>query len=122
MAYKLIPQRIQRKRTKGWKMPENTVSVCRPGEFGNPFKIGTWAKIGGTGGFAYLCCWEKQYATPDMTFIEDSIIATEMYIYYLEKYPLSKEKINKLKGKNLACWCKVGDPCHADILLEIVNK
>jgi hypothetical protein len=24
------PVRIQRKRTKGWKMPENTVSVTRP--------------------------------------------------------------------------------------------
>ena len=31
------PQRIQRKRTKGWKMPPNTVSVTRPGKWGNPF-------------------------------------------------------------------------------------
>jgi hypothetical protein len=22
-----------------------------------------------------------------------------------------------LKGKNLACWCKLGEPCHADYLL-----
>ncbi len=32
-----MPIRIQRKRTKGWKMPPNTVSVCRPGKWGNPF-------------------------------------------------------------------------------------
>ena len=32
-----MPVRIQRKRTKGWKMPPNTVSVCRPGKWGNPF-------------------------------------------------------------------------------------
>ncbi len=32
-----MPQRIQRKRTKGWKMPPNTVSVTRPGRYGNPF-------------------------------------------------------------------------------------
>jgi len=32
-----MPERIQRKRTKGWKMPPNTVSVCRPGKWGNPF-------------------------------------------------------------------------------------
>lgn len=32
-----MPERIQRKRTKGWKMPPNTVSVCRPGRWGNPF-------------------------------------------------------------------------------------
>ena len=37
------PQRIQRKRIKGWKMPENTVSVTRPGKWGNPF---TYANSG----------------------------------------------------------------------------
>lgn len=31
------PVRIQRKRTKGWRMPPNTVAVGRPGYFGNPF-------------------------------------------------------------------------------------
>ena len=31
------PVRIQRQRAKGWKMPPNTVSVTRPGKFGNPF-------------------------------------------------------------------------------------
>lgn len=32
------PRRIQRKRSKGWRMPENTVYVGRPGRFGNPFR------------------------------------------------------------------------------------
>ena len=31
------PVRIQRKRSRGWRMPPNTVSVCRPGKWGNPF-------------------------------------------------------------------------------------
>lgn len=35
-----MPERIQRSRKKGWRMPENTISVCRPGPWGNPF---TWA-------------------------------------------------------------------------------
>lgn len=35
-----MPIRIQRKRTRGWKMPPNTVSVCRPGYWGNPYKVG----------------------------------------------------------------------------------
>lgn len=34
-----FPKRIQRKRTSGWRMPENTVSVCRPGKYGNPLKL-----------------------------------------------------------------------------------
>lgn len=33
------PHRVQRKRTKGWKMPENTVSVTRPGPYGNPYTV-----------------------------------------------------------------------------------
>jgi hypothetical protein len=30
--------------------------------------------------------------------------------------------IRQLRGKNLACWCKPGQPCHADILLELANR
>lgn len=38
MAIDLKPKRIQRKRTRGWKMPPNTVCVTRPGRWGNPYK------------------------------------------------------------------------------------
>jgi len=27
-----------------------------------------------------------------------------------------------LRGKNLACWCALDQPCHADVLLELANK
>jgi len=27
----------------------------------------------------------------------------------------------ELRGKNLACWCKLSEVCHADVLLEIAN-
>lgn len=27
----------------------------------------------------------------------------------------------ELAGRNLACWCRAEDPCHADVLLEIAN-
>ena len=30
-------------------------------------------------------------------------------------------RLPELRGKNLACWCKPGTPCHADVLLEIAN-
>jgi Domain of unknown function (DUF4326) len=26
-----------------------------------------------------------------------------------------------LRGKNLACWCRLDRPCHADVLLELAN-
>jgi len=28
----------------------------------------------------------------------------------------------ELRGKNLACWCALDQPCHADVLLELANQ
>ena len=35
-----MPKRIQRKRTKGWRMPADAIYVGRPTKWGNPDKIG----------------------------------------------------------------------------------
>lgn len=32
------------------------------------------------------------------------------------------EEIEQLRGKNLACWCPLDNPCHADVLLKIANE
>lgn len=29
--------------------------------------------------------------------------------------------LQELNGKNLACWCKPGECCHADVLLDLAN-
>jgi hypothetical protein len=36
--------------------------------------------------------------------------------------PSLYEKLPELKGKNVACWCPISQPCHGDILLEIANR
>lgn len=36
-----MPERIQRRRTKGWRMPEGAIYVGRPSKWGNPFQLGT---------------------------------------------------------------------------------
>jgi hypothetical protein len=86
----IVLERIQRKRVKGWKMPANTISVCRPGKFGNPYVVGK----DGTAGQ----CAEK-------------------FRLHLNEL-LDSQALEELRGKNLACWCKIGQPCHADVLLE----
>lgn len=30
--------------------------------------------------------------------------------------------LEELRGKNLSCWCKENEPCHADILLDLANN
>jgi len=86
-----MPKRIQRKRTKGWKMPDNTVYVGRPSKWGNNLH-------------------------DDSPFTRYGACIKNL----IENY--SGYDINELKGKDLACWCPLDQPCHADVLLKIANK
>lgn len=107
------PLRIQLSRRKGWRKPENTVVVARPTEWGNPYVVrefeGEWA-VGMI--WADGIVWVGSEGTRDAAFkkmlsIFRSLAAT---------WP-----VEELRGKNLACWCKPGDWCHADVLLELAN-
>jgi hypothetical protein len=102
------PRRVQRKRSKGWKMPPNTVNVCRPGEWGNPFSIG---KPAGNVPNAFRG-----------RIAHDANDAVKLYRSMLLEFGLpSGCDLSEIRGKNLACWCKIGSPCHADILINIAN-
>lgn len=95
-----MAERIQRKRTKGWKMPENTAYVGRPGPFGN-------------------------YAALRAGLPRTGQSAANAFRQWVEEEASDAFKANvkrELRGKNLACWCKPGTPCHADVLLEIANS
>lgn len=111
------PIRIQRKRTKGWRMPENTVSVTRPGKWGNPFKI-----YGQAGHWFVL----NDYGEPLVTFNEkkDAIdCCVENYKEYIShEHNLGIVNVFDLRGKNLACFCPLSEPCHADVLLKLANE
>lgn len=87
-------KRIQLSRKKGFKLPPNTVVVSRPSKWGNPFKVGR-------DGNAQVC--------------------VNAYREWLRAHISLSLKVDELRGKNLACWCKPGEPCHADVLLEIAN-
>lgn len=36
-------------------------------------------------------------------------------------YPTDAQIRAELAGRDLACWCPLDQPCHADVLLEIAN-
>lgn len=92
-------KRIQRKRIKGWKMPENTVYVGRPTKYGNPYK-------------------PSRNRFGNIKSREDAITAYENYLKrLLHAHP---DFLDDLKGKDLACWCPLDKPCHADILLKLL--
>ena len=90
-------KRIQRKRTKGWIKPDNAIYVGRPTKWGNPYKID----------------WNN--TTLDYLLLK--------YKLWLEqKLRENPHFLDELKGKDLMCWCPLTKPCHADILLEYLNK
>jgi len=102
-------RRVVRRRVRGWRMPANTVSVTRPGRWGNPFKInGEMPAEQAVADFRL----ELRY--------EALAIELEMPVQ-LKHMRWIAEHIAELKGKNLACYCKAGSPCHADVLLKIAN-
>ncbi len=125
----MAPKRIQRKRNKGWRMPPNTVYIGRGTEFGNPFKVGwyfTGKKESSQGCYSYLIKAAQQ--KDDIGWIEITTkFSVELFKACLvitkavdpEKY---KKVLGKLRGKNLACWCPLDQPCHADVLLELANN
>lgn len=90
-----MAKRVQRKRTRGWRMPPNTVYVGRPSKWGNPFRRGIDGNI-------------------------DRVLF--LYKIHLEqKLKQNPHFLDPLRGKDLACWCPLGKPCHADILLKFLE-
>jgi hypothetical protein len=99
-----MPQRIQRRRVKGWRLPANAVSVTRPGRYGNPFKVGDVNRDSG-----------------EIVTLEKCLEYFEFYLH--RKYPgdALREFLEPLRGKDLACFCPEGEPCHGDTLLRLAN-
>ena len=95
------PKRIQRSRAKGWKMPANAIYVGRPTVWGNPYVVGSELMNG------------------EMLTAEKAV---ELYEQHLADNFSERDIRHCLHGKDLACWCALDEPCHADVLLRIANS
>lgn len=94
-----MPERVQLRRTKGWRMPPNTVKVDRTTRWGNPY--------------------QGQGTSPDRAYL---VALFRDYLARPEQAAKLAAARDELRGKNLACWCPLSDPCHADVWLEAVNQ
>jgi hypothetical protein len=120
MSESTKPKRIQRKRTKGWKMPPNTLCVTRPGRLGNPFHIGGWFALD-VMGMSY-CEATEGFQDERFTLIETPEQSIALFREYRQKYRLAPAELKKVREADyIACWCPLDQPCHADVLLEIAN-
>ncbi len=74
----------------------------------NPFKAGrttpaNWSRFGGI-------------------HVRDQAHAVDLYRQLLDESPgYQEEAVEQLAGRDLACWCKLEDPCHGRPLLLVAN-
>ncbi len=103
------PIRLQCRRIKGFNLQALSrarnglpcVYVGRPSRWGNPYVLSPTARFDSYHRFA----------------------AVEAYKLHLQQHPeLVAAAKRELKGKNLACYCREGEACHADFLLKIANE
>ncbi|NKS56183.1 DUF4326 domain-containing protein [Rhodococcus hoagii] len=151
-----MPKRIQRQRTKGWRMPDGAVYVGRGSRYGNPFTLGGPNGLACVPGAVTGADWEYEDRISTAGMRHDffhgggrvtpcevrNLSRTEAVSLYREVLtkdvvhirdprwirvgprdnPVTIEGLRReLAGRDLACWCPLSSPCHADILLELAN-
>ncbi|GGA10943.1 hypothetical protein GCM10011333_12210 [Sediminivirga luteola] len=123
---------------KGWRMPADTIYVGRGTRWGNPWH--------GRGGTTYGPAWweyrsramsEVTRGTSDNEKVHlyrtnsdphaSAAHAVELFRTYCDVMDRDHKHefaawVHPLRGRDLACWCRLDAPCHADVLLEIANQ
>ena len=116
MSNSIRPQRIQRKRVKGFDLQAVSLalnglpamSVTRGGRYGNPFKIGDTVIFG-----------HEEPKSVKVTKDNCLFLFEERLRWELKQNPAY---LDALRGHNLACWCPLSSPCHVDIYLKILAE
>jgi hypothetical protein len=91
------PARCQLRRSKGWRKPAGAVVVARPSRWGNPFSIA------------------------DAGSRAEAVARYRVWVAAPEQADLRAAARRELAGKVLCCWCPLGGPCHAEVLIDIAN-
>ena len=104
--------RIQRSRAKGARLsaPNALPIVCvsRPGPWGNPFS----EALG-----AVKPAQKAALRAASVARFRHALLSHDGSLPFT-----TAEVRRELRGKNLACWCPLDQPCHADVLLEVANS
>lgn len=113
-----MAKRVQLSRKKGWRMPSNTVKVDRTSMYGNHWQV--WQDHDGK----WFATRNSSEHHPVGTKAEGIEIAVREHARELKlrqhTYGFASWLL-PLRGKNLACWCALDQPCHADVLMELAN-
>lgn len=116
------PVRMQVSRKAGFKLQDASRAlnglpaklVTRPGPWGNPFSID---EVATTYGLDRPAAQAKAVA-----MAADWLRGTLDPSLSPGDRPTRDTIRRELGGHNLACWCRPGTPCHADLLIELANS
>ncbi|GAW54714.1 DUF4326 domain-containing protein [Nocardioides sp. PD653] len=141
----VAPRRVQRRRTAGWRMPDGAVYVGRPTVFGNPAVIERGRALGDRGRWlvwagdvgpliasvsseaearAEAVAFFRRWLGSPSGVVERSTTtgAADLSWAYSASHERLRARLADLRGHDLACWCPLDQPCHADVLLELANQ
>ena len=95
-------------------MPAGSVYVGRPTKWGNPFTPDMYwdRRFSGDLHVATCACIEAFRA-----WLEGETSCSWLYRIDIGPAP----DLSPLRGKDLACWCALDRPCHADVLIDLAN-
>jgi hypothetical protein len=93
------PRRVQLRRVAGWRKPQGAVVVARPTRWGNPYVIGP-----------------ARSRADAVALFEQAIRSSDSALGFT-----AEDVRRELVGRDLACWCPLDEPCHADVLLRLAN-
>jgi hypothetical protein len=117
------PKRIQMSRTRPWRAEHpDAVIVDRRTKWGNPYPVGDEVTATWLGGEMAMLV-----ATPEMAVAAFRFLMAGRLTRYAndledDAYVSHWEQgLEGLRGRDLACWCTLDQPCHADVLLELAN-
>jgi hypothetical protein len=119
------PVRIQRRRTKGFDLQAASRAVnglparCidRSTWWGNPFRVGTTVSVRSAKGERIVIAGPIENDAEAIAWFRGMWLAREA-----RSPGLLERRMAELRGKNLACFCPLGSPCHGDVLLELANR
>lgn len=142
------PRRLQRRRTKGYRLPASTVCVGRPSKWGNPLRLlqndlhsdlltracgympSDEGRHAATVVLHWLWIWPIEERLPipakpnRFSGVSPALLATwrrDVVPLHLGEPPSLADIRAALRGRNLACWCPLDRPCHGDTLLYLAN-
>lgn len=104
-----VPQRVRLSWAKGYRKPEGAIVVSRPSRFGNP-----WKAAPGISAASLVAIYRHELS---------NVLAGRIDFSYPPHLALTSagDRLAELRGHDLACWCPLDQPCHADVLLELAN-